>query len=273
MPRQSEPGALVEAERLVRSRFAASNRADPAGLRAAMHLPMVSLPGPRLSIRESESALLKSADFRALASVESWHSSQMDRFDIRQWSDDKAHCAVAFGRNASNGERYADGQSVYVVTCVDGRWAIQLQSVTLSPIGVGGADDERAVSAAADAFERWIAAQDDVDPKAVRRLVHLPFVDLDGARLTIHRSATGMRRDVAARATARSWQRSALHRVEVRERSAYKVTLETEIARFGSAGSMIACDRVLAILTAPMGRWALQVHSSFLTSSEESPAR
>src|SRR5262249_19482518 len=158
-------------------------------------------------------------------------------------------------------------------TCTGGRWAIQLQSVTLSAIGAGGADDERAVSAAADAFERWIAAQDDADPAAVRRLVHVPFVDLDGARLAIHRSATALRRDVAARATARSWQRSALHRVEVRERSAYKVTLETEIARFGSGGSLMACGPRPALPPAPMGRWALQVHSSFLTSTDESPTR
>ena len=93
--------AVSEAERLVRSRYAAWNRADSRGLRAALHLPHISLPGARLSIRESEPELLRSPDFRALASVEGWHRSGLDRLDVLQASPDKVHCVVAFGRHAA----------------------------------------------------------------------------------------------------------------------------------------------------------------------------
>jgi hypothetical protein len=265
--------AVFEAERLVRSRFAAWNRADSRGLRAALHVPHVSLPGHRLSIRESEPDLLGSPDFRALASVEGWHASALDELHVHQSSPDKVHCVVSFGRNAADGTRYANGQAVYVVTNRDGRWGIQLNSVTLRPIGVGGVDDGDAVASASSVLRRWVDARDGDDPAAVRRLVHLPFVELDGARLLVRRSGTALRRDVVRSTVARAGRRSDVGAVRVRERSAHKVTLETEIARHEPGGSLVGCDSVLVIVTHLQGRWALQVYSSFLTSSTENPQR
>lgn len=259
-------GPAFEAERLVRSRFAAWNRADSRALRAALHVPHVSLPGHRLSIRESELDLLRSPDFRAPASVEGWHGSAMDDLRVDHASADKAHCVVTFGRIAVDGTRYANGHAVYLVTKRDGRWGIQLHSATLRPIGVGGADDGHAVAAASDVLRRWVAARDGDDLVAERRLVHLPFVELDGARLVVHRTAAALRRDALARMGARVGRRSAVGAVRVRERSAHKVTLETEIARHGHDGSPVRRDRALVIVTHLHGRWALQVYSSFLTS-------
>lgn len=258
--------AVMEAERLVRSRFAAWNRADPQGLRAALHVPHVSLPGQRLSIRESEPDLLGSPDFRALTSVDGWHSSTLDRLDVHQASPDKVHCVVRFGRNAGNGTRYADGQAVYVVTNCGGRWGIQLDSVTLLPIGVGRADDGDAVAAASSVLRRWVDAREGGDAAVLRRLVHLPFVELEGARLQVRRSGAALR---PGRAVARGRRRGDVGAVQVRERSAQKVTLETEIARYGPGGSLVGCDPALAIVTHLQGRWGMQVYSSFLTSSSE----
>jgi hypothetical protein len=259
-------GPAFEAERLVRLRFAAWNRADSRALRAALHLPHVSLPGHRLSIRESEPDLLRSPDFRALASVEGWHASAVDELRVDHASADKAHCIVTFGRNAADGTRYANGQAVYLVTNCDGRWGIQLNSVTLRPIGVGGADDGHAVAAASSVLRRWVAARDGDDPGAERRLVHLPFVELEGARLLVHRTAAALRHDALARIVAGRRQRSVVGSVRVRERSAHKVTLESEIARYGPDGSLARCDCALVIVTHLQGRWALQVYSSVLTS-------
>lgn len=263
---QAGRDVLSEAERLVRSRFAAWNRADSRGLRAALHLPHISLPGPRLSIRASEPELLDSPDFRALASVEGWHASVLDQFDVHQASPDKVHCVVTFGRHAADGRRYADGRAVYLVTLRDGRWGIQLNSVTLRPIGVGGADDSHAVEAASSALRRWVDARYGDDPIALRRLVHLPFVEFDGARLVVRRSAAALRRDALPRAQAGTGCRSTLGPVLVRERSAHKVTLETEIVRRGPDGGPVSRHPALVIVTHLQGRWALQVYSSFLTS-------
>jgi hypothetical protein len=255
--------SVFEAERLVRSRFAAWNRADSRGLRAALHVPHVSVPGHRLSIRESEPDLLRSPDFRALTSAEGWHASALDELDVHQFSPDKVHCVVSYGRNAADGTRYANGQAVYVVTNRDGRWGIQLNSVTLRPIGVGGADDGDAVASASSVLRRWVDARDGDDPAALRRLVHLPFVELDGARMLVRRSGTALRADVVRRTGCRS----DVGPVRVRERSGHKVTLETEIARYEPGGSLVGRDSALVIVTHLQGRWALQVYSSFLTSS------
>jgi hypothetical protein len=262
--------AVLEAERLVRSRFAAWNRADPHEVRAALHVPHISLAGPRLSIRESEPDLLGSPDFRALASVESWHSSALARIDVDHASPDKVHCLVRFGRNAADGARYADGQGVYVVTNRDGRWGIQLSSSTLRPIGVGGTDDAGAVAAAANVLRLWVGARDCGNPAVLRRLVHLPFIELDGAALRVHRNGTALRRCGAVVPAGRC---SELGPMEVRERSAHKVTLETEIARYGPGGALVARDHALAIVTHLQGRWGMQVYSSFLTSSNENERR
>jgi hypothetical protein len=264
---------VVEAERLVRSRFAAWNRADSRGLRAALHLPNVSLPGHRLAIRETEPDLLSSPDFRALASADGWHASALDDLDVHQCSPDKVHCAVRFGRKAADGTRYANGQAVYLVTHRGGRWGIQVSSVTLRPIGAGGADDGQAVAAASAVLRRWVDARDGDDPLAVRRLVHLPFIELDGAHLLVRRSGTALRRDAVQRTVARAWCRSDVRHVRVRERSARKVTLETEIARYQEGGSLVRRDRALVVVTHLQGRWALQVYSSFLTSSIENRRR
>ena len=260
---------VLEAERLVRARFAAWNRADLSGLRAVLHVPHVSLPGHRLTIRESEPDLLRGPDFRALASVESWHASALDDVDVRQSSPDKVHCVVRFGRNAADGTRYANGQAVYVVTNHEGRWGIQVSSVTLRPIGVGGADDDDAVEAATSVLRRWVDARDGDDPLALRRLVHLPFVDVEGARVHVRRSGTALRRDVIQQTAARQWRHSCVRQVHVRERSAHKVTVEAEIARYEPGGSLLARHAALVVVTQLQGRWALQVYSSFLMSSPE----
>jgi hypothetical protein len=260
---------VVEAERLIRARFAAWNRADSSGLRAVLHVPHVNLPGHRLAIRETEPELLRSPDFRALASVEGWHASALDDVEVYQSSPDKVHCVVRFGRNAADGARYANGQAVYVVTNHEGRWGIQVSSVTLRPLGVGGADDDEAVEAATGVLRRWVDARDGRDPLALRRLVHLPFVDVDGARLVVRRSGTALRRDVIQQTVARTWRDSDVRQVRVRERSAHKVTLETEIARYEPGGSLVARHPALGVVTHLQGRWALQVYSSFLTSSPE----
>jgi hypothetical protein len=265
----------MSAERLVRSRFAAWNRADPIGLRAALHLPHVSLTGARVSIRVSERELLGSADFRALQSVEGWHSSQLDELAVHQASADKAHCVVAFGRNATDGTRYADGQSVCVITNQDGRWGIQLNSVTLRPIGVGAdaAAGGEVVAAAEAALQGWLAAWDAGDAAAMRRLAHLPFVRMEGARFAAHRSQASLWRALSASTSGRSWQRSQVIRAGVLERSASKVALEADVARLGPGGSLVRLDPVLVIVTELQGRWAVQVYSSFLTSSTANPRR
>lgn len=95
----------------------------------------------------------------------------------------------------------------------------------------------------------------------MRQLVHLPFVALRGPRLTLHHGVAALRGD-ALRASAGAPARHELRRLEVRERSASKVSLEADVARVEPDGATTGCDAALAIATELQGRWALQVWSA-----------
>jgi hypothetical protein len=253
--------AAHEARRLVWARFTAWNRADSVAMRSLMHVPHATLFGSRLAICESESALEGSAELRGPASSDDWHHSRLERLEIRQASDDKVHCAIAFGKEAADGRRYADADAVFVVARAVGRWGIVLNSITMRPIGVGGGEHPAAVAVTANLFQRWLAARDAADVDGMRQLVHLPFVELRGTRLVVHRNAAALRRDAARATPADAWPRRVIQRVETRERSPHKVALEADVVGFGPGGSTLDREAALVIATNAQGRWALQAVS------------
>ena len=259
-PSHLDSEAAAEARRVVCARFNAWNRGDVVAIRALMHMPHVSMPGPRPIICETESA---SADPRGVATADGWHHSKLERLDVSQWSADKVHCAIAFGKNAATGRRYADAEAVYVVTRAAGRWGILLNSVTMSPIGVGDGDHAPAETVALSLFQRWLVARDAGDVAAMRQLVHLPFVELRGTRLVVHKTMTSLRRDAADAAQDSARPLRVIRRVKVRERSPHKVTLEAAVARVGPDGAAPALETALVIATRLQGRWAIQVLSAF----------
>jgi hypothetical protein len=124
-----------------------------------------------------------------------------------------------------------------------------------------------------EVLRRWVAAWDAGDAIAMRRLVHLPFVRLDGSTVIAYRSHHAFGRVVLANTIGRSLQRSEVIRTNVRERSARKIALEADIARFGPDGALVRIEPVLAIMTELQNRWAVRVYSSFLTSSTTNPRR
>jgi len=261
-PSHLDSEAAAEARRVVCARFNAWNRGDVGAIRALMHVPHVSMPGPRPIICETESAPM-TADPRSVATAGGWHHSRLERLDVRQWSAEKVHCAIAFGKNAAGGRRYADAEAMYVVTHAAGRWGILLNSVTMRPIGVGDGDHAPAETVAVSLFQRWLVARDAGDVAAMRQLVHLPFVELRGTRLVVHKTMTSLRRDAAEAVPDSARPLRMIRRVEVLERSPHKVTLEADVARVGPDGATPATETALVIATRLQGRWAIQVLSAF----------
>lgn len=257
MPRTLEAHAIAEGKRLVRAWFTAWNRADSPALLELLHVPNVRLRGARVLVSASEADAAQTPDFRAMASVEGWHASVLEALEVHQWSEDKVHGVVALSRRTADGHRYATGQAVYVVTRKAGRWAIQLTSGTLTPVGPDVGTDAGAIGQPRRALEDWIAGEDRAPH--LHRMVHYPFVELTGPTMRVHRSAAELRR---ARQPV-AWHHSALHRVTVREHSPQKVTLEVDIARFDAAGAQVGCEGALAIITERVGRWAPQMVSTF----------
>lgn len=251
--------AVVETRLLVHAWFKAWNRADQQALRGLLHVPHVRLSGPRLSVDDSEAAVLGRPDLRAMGSVQGWHSSTFDRLEAIQRSPDKVHAAVTLSRLDADGRRYAQGQVVYVATRREWRWGIQLRSGTLSPVPAPepAVGSREAIAQARRALDDWIEAGDRGDRTASRRLVHLPFVELRGAELVVHRTPP----DPSAPAPGEG--RRAVSRVRVRECASRKVSLEVDIDRFGPGGFPAGHDPALAIVVERGGRWALQVLSTF----------
>jgi hypothetical protein len=57
-----------------------------------------------------------------------WSRSAWDSRQVIHSSGDKVHLAVQFTRYDGGGAKLATYQAIYVVTCVDGHWGIQLRS-------------------------------------------------------------------------------------------------------------------------------------------------
>ena len=237
------------------------NRADPDGLRVLQHLPNVTIQATRLLISDTEQALRREQDFRALATREGWHQSRLDSLDVWHHSDDKVHAVLTFGRYAAGGRRYADGQATCIMTRRRGRWAIQLYSGALRPAGTEEDDERKTAAAATGVVEDWYAAFNSRDVGALRALVHPPHVELAGARLVIRPRPVDLRVDFRGLAARTRWDRSAIQRLDVRVQSAQKVTLEAEVARFDGDGRSLGCEPALYIVTERDGRWAIQVTS------------
>lgn len=249
---------------LVQRWFTAWNRADPAALRELLHLPHVGLQGPRLLIRESERALRErpelSTDFPSLAEREGWHRSTLDAVATCRPSRDKLHHAVMFGRYTQNGARYADGEAIYVAVRRRLRWAFQLSSGTLRPVGFATTDDEAAVAAAGAVVEEWVAAHDRSDAGAVARLAHLPHVEIRGPSLRLRRDRPELARHVAD-VKAGGWAHGGIVRATVRQRSPRKVAFEAEIRGWREDGTPLPGESALYIVTERDGRWGMQASS------------
>jgi ketosteroid isomerase-like protein len=237
------------------------NRADPEGLRGLQHIPNVTIQATRLLISDTEQALRREQDFRALATREGWHQSMLDNLDVWHHSGDKVHCVLTFGRYAAGGRRYADGRATCIMTRRRGRWAIQLYSGALRPVGTEDGDERLTASAATGVVEEWHAAFNRRDMAGLRALVHPPHVELVGARLVIRPRPAELRVDFRTLAARTRWDHSVIQRLDVRVQSAQKVTLEAEVARFDRDGGLLGCEPSLYIVTELDRRWAIQVTS------------
>lgn len=105
--------------------LAALNRGDAAALAQTLHFPHYRLAGGRMQIWTHAENYLQ--DFHARAG-EDWKYSAWDFRDPISCSQDKVHLDVQFSRYRADGSLLGRYRSIWVVTCVDRRWAAQLRS-------------------------------------------------------------------------------------------------------------------------------------------------
>jgi hypothetical protein len=105
--------------------FAALNSGDAAALADTLHFPHYRLAGVRMQVWESPETYLD--DFHARAGA-GWHHSTWDFRNVIAAGADKVHFDVQFTRYRADGSALGSYRSLWVVSCIDGRWAAQLRS-------------------------------------------------------------------------------------------------------------------------------------------------
>lgn len=116
----------VAAARLVMSsHFEALNRRDEVALAETLHFPHYRLSGGRLKTWDAPDAYFE--DFLGRAG-DGWHHSVLDSVDVIATSADKVHLDVRFTRCRSDDSALGSFRSLWVIACLNGRWAAQLRS-------------------------------------------------------------------------------------------------------------------------------------------------
>ena len=107
--------------------FAAWNAADVAGMRTTFNYPFISL-GPAGQAVIAARPEDFTTDFARLREREGWHHSTLDSFEVIAAAETKVHCLAGFSRYRADATRYATGTVLYIMTCQDGHWGMQLRS-------------------------------------------------------------------------------------------------------------------------------------------------
>jgi hypothetical protein len=119
------PDSIAAAMGVLDRHLAALNSGDARALAHTLHFPHYRLSGNRMQVWERPDTYLQ--DFYARAGKD-WHHSAWDFRNPISSSPDKVHLDVQFRRYRADGSVMRRYRSVWVVTCIDQRWAAQLRS-------------------------------------------------------------------------------------------------------------------------------------------------
>ena len=109
--------------------MAALNAGDAAALYDLLHLPHVRISGAGVAIWPDRAALEATylRDFYDRAGPD-WHHTTLDSAEALHSSERKAHILIQFTRRDAAGAAIATYRSLWIMTCVDGRWGAQARS-------------------------------------------------------------------------------------------------------------------------------------------------
>jgi hypothetical protein len=116
---------IAAAMALLDRHLIALNAGDPAAVAATLHFPHYRLAGTRMQVWQTADTYL--ADFLARAG-EGWHHTKWDFRNVISASRDKVHVDLQFTRYRADDSALGSFRSIWVITCVGGRWAAQLRS-------------------------------------------------------------------------------------------------------------------------------------------------
>ena len=117
--------AIAAARGVMEAHFAALNARDETALAATLHFPHYRLSGGRLKTWDDHATYF--GDFLARAG-DGWQHSVLDSVDVVAAEADKVHLDVRFTRYKTGDTSLGSFRSLWVIACLDGRWAAQLRS-------------------------------------------------------------------------------------------------------------------------------------------------
>ena len=125
IPPNDHPEAVEAALDVLDRHMAGLNANDPQMINATLHFPHYRLAGTKFKVWSDGDQYF--ADFLARAG-DGWARSDWDFRRVIAVTDVKVHLDVQFSRYRADGSVLSQFRSLWVVTCIDGRWAAQLRS-------------------------------------------------------------------------------------------------------------------------------------------------
>lgn len=105
----------------------ALNNHDADEMDSCMHFPHVRFAGGNIKVYEGPGSNPMDL-FQKLKSEDDWLFSTWRERELVQFTEKKAHVALSYTRFRSDGSVIGVYESLYVLTCVDGSWGIQMRS-------------------------------------------------------------------------------------------------------------------------------------------------
>ena len=110
---------------VMQDHIGALNARDEQKIAATLHFPHFRLSGTDLKCWETPDSYF--ADFKTRAG-DDWQRSSFDDIKVLQTSPNKVHLDVEVNRFDESGGLITSFRSLWVITCVDGRWAAKFRS-------------------------------------------------------------------------------------------------------------------------------------------------
>lgn len=105
----------------------AVNAYDVAAMEREMHFPHVRIAVGAVVAYASPGANPLDL-FARLRRDDGWHKSRWIERRIIQGDGNKVHVAVRYARDRADGSLIGEYDSLYILTCIDGRWGVQARS-------------------------------------------------------------------------------------------------------------------------------------------------
>ena len=122
----SDDPAIAGAEACLDAFMTAFNARDREALAKTFHYPSIRLHSNRVTILDGPSFFVPDHWERRVG--RDWHHSAWDRRDVIHAGADKVHFDTRFTRYRADNSVIGHYDSIYIVTCEDGRWGIRCRS-------------------------------------------------------------------------------------------------------------------------------------------------